>query len=433
MKNILLSAVLMAGSFMAGAQNAEPNRLLVVSESGSYKSYMTERVEAIEFRSVEGEAKAEVQINGCTLNSVEASVTMSPSCRAYMINCFPAVIARQLKQNPASAFSYMTQAGSPTYNEDFPSGTLSGLDDMQPNTEYAVVTAAYDEYGTECEVSIGVFTTPSLPLNGNPQITFKQTGKTHFTISGLFTPNSDVNGYSYLIGEKGELSKQFEQFAGMFGFSNMAEMVKMWGVYVAHDEESEHTWNDLEPNKEYEIYVQMWDSKEVAAPMLIFDATTEQMGGTGEASVDIKIGNYKLADWDGEMKPSLYVNFVPNDQAGAYRVYCAYASDYDSNPEEYKDYVCQDPEMSVAKWFLYGPVSTDYQVNPATSIVILAAAKNVNGEWGKVNEVRYTTPNNVAAMSSAAGKKIVERPRNGAIDYVGRVPANAGRKVHMVR
>ena len=87
--------------------------------------------------------------------------------------------------------------------------------------------------------------------------------------------------------------------------------------------------------------------------------------------------------------------------------------------------------MAMANWFLYGAVTTDYQVDPGKSIVILAAAKNVNGEWGKVNEVRYTTPANVSAMPSAEGRKIVERPRAAVTDNAGRVPANAGRRVRM--
>lgn len=424
MRNILLSAVLLAGSLAAGAQgSAEPNRMLVVNQNGSAKSYMTERVEAIEFRSIEGAAKAEVKINGCTLNSVETTVTMTPACSYYLINCYPAVIARQLQENPAGAFAYMASTNSPSYNEDFPSGTLSGLE-FNANTEYAVVTAAYDELGTECDVCIGTFTTPSLPLTGDPKVTFKQTGKTEFTISGEFTATSDVGGYSYLIGEKGELPKQFEQFAGMFGFSNIEEMVKMWGVYVPHDEESEHTWKDLEPNKEYEIYVQVWDKKDVAAPIQIFEATTAEMGGPGAAYVDVKITGYKLAEWDGVMKPSLFVRYEPNDQAGAYRVYVAYAEDYDKDPQELKDYLCSDPEMSMANWFLYGPVSTDYQVDPGKKIVILAAAKNVNGEWGEINELRYETPDKVAAgMPAKSGKATIGVRRAPAADMSGRVRA----------
>ena len=431
MRNILLSAVLLAGTLMSGAQTAEPNRLLVVSESGSYQSFMTERVEAVEFRTVEGPVEAAINISGCTLTSVQTSITMSESCSSYLINCYPAVIARQLKSNPAGAFSYMAQTGAPQYSEDFSDGTLSGLE-LQPGTEYAIVTAAYDELGTECDVCLGTFTTPSEPVTGNPQVTFKQTGNTHFTITGEFTANSDVDGYSYLIGEKGELEAQFEQFAGMFGFSNIAEMVKMWGVYVAHNDSDEHTWKDLEPNKEYEIYVQAWDVKEVPAPVQIFEASTAKMGGSGAAYVNIKVGAYKLADWDGEMKPSLYVDFMPNDQAGAYRVYCAFADDYDKDPQEYKDYVCQEPEMSMANWFLYGNKSTDYQVDPGNSIVILAAAKNADGVWGEVNEVRHTTPANVSAgMPAAPGQKVAKRADRGVSDTAGKVPANAFRRVRM--
>ena len=44
MRNILLSAALLLGSFVAGAQGSDPKRLLVVSPDESFKSFMIGRV-----------------------------------------------------------------------------------------------------------------------------------------------------------------------------------------------------------------------------------------------------------------------------------------------------------------------------------------------------------------------------------------------------
>lgn len=393
MKKFLLAAAMLCGALSISAQTGvDPNRLLVISPTGSFKSHMIERVEAIEFRTVDGPAAAEIQISSATLTSVKLTTTMTPACRSYLINIYPAVIAKQLAANPAGAFSYMAQTDSPQQYEDFTSGELSGFEELNPNTEYSIVTAGYDEYGTECDVRVATFTTPSLPLQGDPKVSLEVTDRQYYSISADFTANSDVDGYSVLIGEKGELEKQFEMFAGMFGFSNYADMIKAWGFYTPRDEECDHTWTGLEPNKIYEVYVQCWDKAGVAAPYQVFEVATAIMGGQGEALVDVKIGDYRLEDWNGEQLPSLFVTYTPNDQAGGYRMMVQYAEKYDQDPEGYESDLCSYPEMPIVGWFQYKTISTDYQINPNTEIVVLAAAKNADNKWGKVTKVRYRTP-----------------------------------------
>ena len=172
---------------------------------------------------------------------------------------------------------------------------------------------------------------------------------------------------------------------------------------MSHDEYEEHTWNDLEPNKEYEVYVLSCDANEKDANLQIFYGATKKMGGSGDAYVDIKVSAYKYAEWDNVMKPSLFIDYTPNDQTGAYRIGVQYATNYDKDPEGYKEDLCQDPEMAVAHWFMYGPITTDYQIDPNTEVVIMAAGKNADGKWGKVNTMRYTTSANVAAGVAPAG------------------------------
>lgn len=434
MKKILLCAALMCGSMFAMADEAlTPNRLLVVNSAGSFKSYMTERVEAIEFRNVEGPVLAKVKVSNPKLTELTVDVNMTPDCAYYMIDCISGVLAHQFESNPLGLFSYITANNTTTYNEDFNGGRMSGLD-LQPNTEYAVVTVAYDALGTECDASFGYFTTPSLPLQGDPKVNFKLDGATHYTISGTFTANSDVDGYSFLIGEKGELEKSFQMWAGAFGFANIGDMVKGWGMSVAHDETEEHTFKDLEPNKDYEIYVQAMDKKGVNAPVQIFNARTATMGGDGAAVVGIKIASYTLTDWDGQMLPTLAVSFTPNDQAGAYRFFCALEADYDEDPQEYKEYICSDPEMPTAHWFNYGEIINEYQVNPGQKIVIIAAAKNAKGEWGEVTELRYTAPASASMAGMPASGRIQERSKTSYSSFrPGQIPSNLGKRIRLTK
>ncbi|MDE7496502.1 MAG: hypothetical protein K2M67_06610 [Muribaculaceae bacterium] len=435
MRNILLSAALLLGSFVVGAQGSDPNRLLVVSPDESFKSFMIGRVEAIEFREMEN-AYTELQLGAINGSTMEVSATMSPTCSSYLLDVMPAVLARQFQSNPAGLFSYLNQSGAGSYNENFSKGTLSGLDDLKSNTEYAVVTASYDQLGTECDVRMAFFTTPKANINGAPSVECKLLNATQSTLTFAFTPNKDVNGYYMVLGDKGTLQEQYEQFAGMFGFANVGDMVKAWGAYVAHDEYEEHTWKDLEPNKEYEVYVLSCDANENDANLQIFYGSTAKMGGSGDAFVNIKVDGYRYANWDNEQKPSLFISYSPNDQTGAYRISVQYATNYDQDPEGYNEDLCQDPPAAMAHWFQYGNITTDYQINPNTEVVIMAAGKNADGKWGKVNTMRYTTPANVSATVNNAevapavvsaggilGRKLGVKLGN----TVGRVPVLKGK------
>ena len=76
-------------------------------------------------------------------------------------------------------------------------------------------------------------------------------------------------------------------------------------------------------------------------------------------------------------------------------------------PEAIKEELCSDPPMPTMGWFFYEELTTDYQINPNLECVVIAAAKNANGEWGPVTEVRFTTPSDVTSKS--ASKDIISR------------------------
>ena len=194
-------------------------------------------------------------------------------------------------------------------------------------------------------------------------------------------------------------------FAPMFGFSNIGQMIETWGVPYA--DESSFKWTKLAPGTVYEIFIQARDNDSVMAPYQVFEVTTEPLGGEGTAEVTITLGEYKLADWWGEMLPSQFITFSPNDQVSAYRFGVYLAEEYDSENESIKQELCSEPPMPMANWFFYEEVTTDYQINPNTECVAIAAAKNINGEWGPITEVRFTTPADMPSKS--ASKTIKER------------------------
>lgn len=433
MKHFILSAIL-STTLAAGIQavpaigqetDPNPNRLLVVDQNGSsFESYTLERVGELQFRTVEGPVAAEIQLGEATMESIDVNVTMTAACRSYYINCIPGVLAGQMTQNPTGTFAYLRSINSPQYSEDFTSGKLSGLE-MKPNTQYAVITAGIDEYGTECDIRLAYFRTPSKPLDGDPQVKVEVTDTQLTSITASFTPNKDTGGYAALIGEKGSIQTQFEQFAGMMGFENESDMVRGWGYRVDSNEPTSHVFKELDPNTEYELYVQVWDNDETDAPLKIYNARTQTLGGSGAASVDIKVAKYENAEWDGEMKPSLYLTFTPNKETWRYRMGVYLASEYSANKAEIEEGLRSEPPMPMAFWWQFQGLTTDYQVNPSTDVVILTVAQNANGEWGEFNRMEYKTPASVSgapAMKAPVKTERIGERRQVRHGNAGRVP-----------
>lgn len=201
-----------------------------------------------------------------------------------------------------------------------------------------------------------------------------------FTVS--FTPNEDVQTYWILASEKGTMQAQYEMFGPMFGFSNFSNMIQMWGIPCSSN--YEYTWTQMAPNTDYEVFVAMTDVNGWFAPYETYEVSTASLGDSGDAYVDIEVGAYELTDWYDEMAPTLTVSFTPNDQASCYRMSVVKADAYDSDPEGYNQDLCSDPWMPTSNWFVYTPASYDYRIEPATSIVIIAAAKNADNVWGEI-------------------------------------------------
>lgn len=416
---ILTTLLTILSFFGLRAQESDPNRMLVIDPSGSYKSYVLGRVDEIRFAKVDGEVACYVDIEGVTLTALNLTTQMTDECKSYSINVMPAVMANKF-ETPSAAIAYMESIDSPQYQDNFYNGQLSGIE-LSPDTKYTVMTVGYDEYETACDIQRADFTTPSKPLVGSPTATIEVNDRQLETITATFTPNNDVSGYAYLIMEHGMLDKMFEEFAPMFGFNNVGDMVKTWGGNEIGHSKKTNTWKDLEPNTEYDLLCQVWDKNGTYAPLVILETSTLSKGGSGEAFVDIKIGDYKLQDWDGQMLPSQFVKYTPNDQCSRYRFNVLLKENYDKDPKGYQEDLCTDPPIPTAYWYFFDEFETDYQINPDTEFVVIAAAKNADNVWGKVNVVNAKTPAKAASVS--ASKEIGKRDLKAIPNSAARVPA----------
>ncbi len=392
----------------ASTVSAQSEYRMLVKKSNETKGYRIDRVEEVSFAKVEGEVKAEVSVSNVQLTSLTVTVVRSEACKGFRIAVAPRTIVANYWNYPDYMIQYIEEYGSSMLEEDFLNGSLTGIE-LESNSDYVAVTVGYDEYGVACDLCRADFTTPKAPLVGNPKVTttIKSVGKYDFTIH--CTPNDDVKGYACVAGEKGEIQSQFDVYAAWFGFTNFGDMIQAWGYTETNAKDI--SWNEMKPGTDYEIFVQPWDKNGNYADCDTVALRTESLGGTGEAKVSITLGDYKLQPWGEEQLPSQFITFTPNDQASCYR-YGVYVVDgeegYTANKEEIQnDLKSEPPYTNMANWFFYETLTTDFQINPNTSCVAIASAKNANGEWGPVTENFFTTP---ASTSAKASTRIQSRP-----------------------
>lgn len=406
MKKILLFVTALLLSFGMYAQNATPNRLLI-HHNNTTSGLILNNVDSLTFANVQGEVAADLEILEYNLEEVLLKVTRTASCVAFKIAVEPTV--KIASMSDYSLAQYIDNDSENAYYQDFESAQLSGVE-LLASTEYTIATVGIDQYGILCDVRKAEFTTPDEELVGAPEVKAELVEANHYDFTVKFTPNEDVSKYSVVAAEKGQMQSQYEMFAPMMGFSNIGEMIKAWGLQ--YTEEATYTWTSMAPGTVYEVFIQAWDAEDVMAPHTVFELTTKSLGGEGTAEVAITIGKYTLGEWLDEegnpvMLPSQFITYTPNDQTSAYRFEVYLASDYDAEAEAIKEELCSDPPMPTMGWFFYEELTTDYQINPNLECVVIAAAKNANGEWGPVTEVRFTTPSDVTSKS--ASKDIISR------------------------
>ncbi len=423
MKRILtLCMTLLFGVSLLAQTN--PERVVVYEKSMNMKGYLAERIDSIMIKKVEGEVRADVQVLNVAQDKISFAITRTTNCPAFKFLIVAATMANHLTDDAVAA-DYIDKMTQQVYYQDFTNGEYP-TDEIKEGSDYVAMTVGIDQYNTLCGVSRSKFSSYKTPVVGNPQVTATATDikQREFTVS--FTPNADVAGYAVLAGKQGEVQAQYEQMGAMFGFANFGDMVKGWGVQF--DKAGSYTWTDMEPGTLHEVFIQAWDANGTLAECQTLELTTEQMGGDGDAAVKIELGDYKLSDWNGKDLYGQTIYFTPNDQSNCYRVGCYFYEDYKKDPEAYHSDLKQEPPMpNMIGWFHYEPFTNEYQINPGTECVAIAAAKNANGEWGEVTTLRFTptAENSTADYARTANYTIKSRQQKteGTTNTKGKIPS----------
>ncbi len=426
--SIFLASLMCAIPAFSQTEEA-PNRLFLKNTIGSTSGHVLDRVSEISFGKVDGEVKAEAKIDSVGFDCLKLQVKRSAACYGFKIYVLPALIANQY--DDLSVITVINRSNPTIYYEDFPQADMTGLE-LDPSTDYVLVTVGVDSYGIDDGVVRVPFTTPKPEIVGAPQVEAEVVDRQFTSFKIKFTPNEDVDSYYCVAEKKGNMESQLETFGPMFGLSSMTDLIMSWGIETKGEAEKE--WTSMSPNTEYEVFYVATDVNGNPADYKVLEVSTLSQGGTGVASVKVEVLEYEYADWDGEMKPSQYVGYTPNDQTWCYRFGVWTAEEYDKDAESIKEYVKSEPPFpNMLNWFFYEELVTDYQIDPNTECVALAAGKNANGEWGEVTEVRFTTPEkadgdpNLAEMPASKSSSIIARhavkKSNKSIDFTpGKVP-----------
>lgn len=376
------------------------NDFTVHNSNGIMDRYVIDDVDSLTFKNVEGKVAANVNIIDYSTTHVKFDITRTPSCKGFKLMCMDYYSILSLSSDDLS--KYICEKTTETYYEDVEGVEIKDLT-LDYNTEYAIVTVGLDEYDLPCDVVKARFVTRAENLVGNPEVAVEVTKNElnednfcNFTLK--LTPNSETSKYSVFVASEGVTEYQFVMFKAMDGWGNIGDMIEDWGYDFGGNKLQQYT-NET-PGTLYEVYIQARDVNGTRAPYQVFKFRTQGLGGDGVAEVDIKLGEYVMAEWinpetyELELKPSQFFTFTPNDQTNAYRFDVMLEDTYLNDMDEIQEELCSDPFMPTDGWFQYEQLTTDFQIDPGLKCVAIAAAKNSNGEWGPVKELYFTTPDN---------------------------------------
>lgn len=413
MKKLLFLIASIVLGFTAIAQDM--NRV-VLHTGYTADVYSVENLDSITFTNVEGVVAAELELSKVSMDTLIVTITRTEQCESFKISVIPASVSSRFTDKDFAAYIEMVEPTA--YNTDFTDAYLTGIN-LKHGADYYLATLAYDRYGVPCEVRKVEFKTPEAEIEGDPQveIEFTSVSETEFTVR--FTPNADVASYSIMCYEKGTMMQNFEQWSQMFGWARPEEMHVQWGVL--NYSSTSHTWEDMIPGMEYEIYAQPLDANGNYAPACVEVVKTKAYGGEGVAKVAMELGDYKISVWGQDTLPCQTITFTPNDQTNFYKVGVYYKEGYDEDPakaeEEMKTIMTQYE-------LIYEKLETEFNIDPNKACVALACAQNSKGEWGPIEKLEFTTPATPLPLKAPAMKATQQKAPQKKADKRGIVPSN---------
>lgn len=259
-----------------------------------------------------------------------------------------------------------------------------------PNLNYTLLALPVGSDGNAGQLVRTKFVAPNAPLAGKPHMDLKVVKVGPDSVSVEFIPNKDVAGYAICMLEEGTADSVLQQHGSIIGVTNIPDMLRN---FSGRDNVAArvNTWRELIPNTAYEFYAQGWDKNGRYMDLVKVPARTGKMGGTGEAKVDIAIGEFGGSVVSGYFQMVVY---TPNDQAALHRdiIITEEAFNKADMGDEGVIKMLQTEAPKDPYWNQYRVDKAQWNAEPNTAYYACSMAKNANGEWGPLQKVRFVTP-----------------------------------------
>ena len=225
---------------------------------------------------------------------------------------------------------------------------------------------------------------------GNPQVSMEEVEITPSSFTLTFTPNEDVSSFYCCQFGHGELEQQYQMFGAWMGFTCYGDMIVAWGTQ--NTSTMTHTWDDLAPGTQYDIWVQCLDRNGEYAELQCFTVSTTNQGGDGPSVITVEVGEFGFENG----YPYQRVLNTPNDQTSRYYDCIITQTGYDQmgGAEGVKQFLMDYYNDPITRdlYALFGVDDARWNAEEATSYHACAVGMNANGEWGEMTDVPFRTP-----------------------------------------
>ena len=422
MKKLLSIILFLLASVTTISAQDNPNRLFIWDKVYGYRGYLVEHVDSIVFKRIDEDIHVDVRYLGFNNDDprnpiVFASFKRSPNCFRFSYMVMPKSLADAFTDDTQIA-DLMQFGDGGEYYEDYDEGAITNFDfEFVPGAAYTIVALAYDCYGIPCRGTKVDFNAPGTEIVGNPDVKWNVDDKQLHSLTVSMQPNEDCKQYYYYLFQEGQAEEMYKQFAANEGYVCMGDMIKAFcgeDIYVGPETK---TWNNLKPNRKYQLYIQPVDANMNYAQMIIADMATKTIGGEGVATVGIEVKEF------GKYNNDYYQHlvFTPNDQCAAHRDLIFYKELFDNGTwteESVLEYMKNETNPDYPEtvedpyWDNYGVDDAKFFVEPSTTYYAYTIGKNINGEYGEPVRVEFTTP----SAEEAAAKPV----------YINAMPKRVG-------
>lgn len=244
--------------------------------------------------------------------------------------------------------------------------------------------------------TLALFVLLGIAVNAQaPDVTITVTNTTTTTVTADFTPNSSCTSYHILMSTANEMT----MYAQMMQCP-LTNLVISWGI--EYQNADTYTWEEMTPATEYTIYVAAIGNGDTVLCTQL--ATTQSQGGAGASAIEITVTDITTS--------SARVICTPNSETAVFYDQLIAKSLFEE--------IGQDSATAIVKASMYPLYTTDdwtwSNLEENTEYYALAIGQNVNGEWGDLSILEFSTLESSIATNEFANFLTYPNPASDVLN-----------------